>query len=141
MRHFEFEVTKEGLVDVLPVGAGSLMDYALADCLGTRPPRGAVQDGPSTFWIDRALQVLEDQLSSEDGEPFAAGNACYLQLRGGSVEARYDFDPDDSDSVDPMPVDEVLSLLRAWRAKTLSVDATASQRVPAVGPPIEPPAR
>ena len=85
---YEFTVSAEGLVDVVLAGDLPLMSHALKDCIGTRPPRDASQDGPSTFWIDRAIADLKVRIEDEEIAPFAAGNVTYLHLRHGVVEAR-----------------------------------------------------
>jgi hypothetical protein len=48
--------------------------HALEDSLGTRPPRGAPQDGPSTYWLDHAIRGLRERMDSGGPEPFASGN-------------------------------------------------------------------
>jgi hypothetical protein len=80
----------------------------------------------------------------EDGseEPFASGNVTYLQLQAGLVEARYDFDPADSESVDRVPVGEFVGLLAEWRERVLAESSDADRRVPPARParPMPPPA-
>jgi hypothetical protein len=44
----------------------------------------------------------------------------YLQLQAGLVEARYDFDPADSESVDRVPAGEFVGLLAEWRERVLT---------------------
>lgn len=133
---FRFETTSEGLVVALLDGDLPMVQHALEDSLGTRPPRGARQDGPSTFWLDNAIAQLRERLEGGGQQAFASGNATYLQVRDGQVEARYDFDPEDSDVVDKVPADEFLVLLQAWRRRVLDEFPDADKRVP---PP--PPAR
>lgn len=90
---FEFVVNGEGLVDVLLRDEDlPILSDALSDSVGTRPPRGARQDGPSTYWLDHALNDLRARLEDSSEEAFASGNITYLQLKEGVVEARYDYD-------------------------------------------------
>lgn len=107
-----------------------MLQHALEDSLGSRPPRGAPQNGPSTYWIDDAISGLREQLENGDSKPFASGNITYLQLRSGQVEARYDVDADDSDSVDRVPVAEFVELLSDWRQRILQESPGADLRVP-----------
>jgi hypothetical protein len=112
------------LADDLP-----LLQEALRDCISTHPPQGAAQDGPSTYWIDRALTYLRCRLEDGGKEELASGNATYLQVRNGMAEARYDFALED-DEFDAVPGEELLELLTAWRATVLQQSATADKRVP-----------
>lgn len=139
---YEFKRTPEGLVEVVLSDDLPLMRHALEDSLGSRPPRGAPQDGPSTYWIDRALTGLRSRLEDRSEEPFASGNVTYLQLRAGLVEARYDFDPADSESVDRVPAGELVGLLAEWREHVLAESPHADRRIPPARParPMPPPA-
>jgi hypothetical protein len=131
---FEFVVSDEGLVDVLLADDLPILSDALSDSLGTRAPRGAPQDGPSTYWIDNALAHLHARLEDSQEDPFASGNATYLALKQGVVEARYDYDEVDSGHVDAVPPQEFLDLLEAWRAKVMEVDPEAANRIPPARP-------
>jgi hypothetical protein len=127
---YRLETSSDGLVTAHLEGDLRFMQHALEDSLGSRPPRGARQDGPSTYWLDRAITQLVERLKDGGSEPFASGNVTYLQVRDQQVEARYDFDPEDSDSVDAVPADDFLTLLRAWRKRVLDESPEADQRVP-----------
>lgn len=94
--NFDFVVTPEGQIEVATSDERSILVHALTDSLGTRPPRGAPQDGPSTYWIDRAATQLRERIVDHQPEPFASGNVTYMALVGDSVEVRYDYDPPDS---------------------------------------------
>jgi len=85
-----FEATDESLVRVVLTDEVPIPNEALEDSIGSRPPRGAPQAGPSTFWLNRALQGVRARIADAGDEPFASGNATYLQVRGRNVEARYD---------------------------------------------------
>lgn len=127
---FEFMRTPHGFVEVTLRDDLPVMRHALEDSLSSRPPRGATQDGPSTYWIDEALAGLRNRLKYRSSEPFASGNVTYLQLSSEHVEARYDFDPPDSDSVDRVPVAEFLELLRAGRERVLHESPDADKGMP-----------
>jgi hypothetical protein len=116
---YEFTVSNDGLVEVVVADGLPLMKAALQDSLSSHPPQGAPQDGPSTYWIDKTLRHLEARLEDGGEEPIASGNATYLQLRHGLVEARYVFDPEDAPDFDAVPAEEVLALLQAWRRRIL----------------------
>jgi hypothetical protein len=113
------------LADDLP-----LLQEALRDCISTHPPQGAAQDGPSTYWLDRALTYLQYRLEDGGKEPLASGNATYLQVRNGMAEARYEFGLEDDEEFDAVPGEELLALLTAWRQRVLQESATADKRVP-----------
>ena len=127
---YDFTVTNEGLVDVNIDDNLLLLSEALRDSIGTRPPRGAPQDGPSTYWIDHAVTHLEARMEDGGREPFASGNAAYLQLRNGVVEARYDFDAEEDEILDAVPAHQFLALLRAWRESVLAESPAADKRIP-----------
>lgn len=127
---YQFVTTAEGFVDVILGDEMPLMRHALEDSLGTRPPRGARQDGPSTYWLDDALRLLRERMRDKGSQPFASGNVTYFQLKNGQVEARYDFDPEESDSVEAVPVSEFLDLLQEWRRHVLDASPDADRRVP-----------
>jgi hypothetical protein len=127
---YHFNRTTEGLVEIALEDDLPLMRDALQDSLDSRPPRGAPQDGPSTYWIDMAIAGLRSRLEDGSSEPFASGNSTYLQLQGTQVEARYDFDPVDSDSVDRVPAEEFIVLLEEWRQRVLDESPDAARRMP-----------
>jgi hypothetical protein len=127
---YQFHITGEGLVVVALNDDLPLMSHALKDSLGTRPPLGAPQDGPSTYWLDGTIGRLRERLKDGGSEPIASGNVTYLQLRDGKVEARYDFDPEDSDAVDAVPVDGFSALLQEWRRRVLDESPDADRRLP-----------
>ena len=139
---YEFKRRADGFVEVTLCEGLSLLQHALEDSLGTRPPRGAPQDGPSTYWLDDAMRRLRERLESGGLEPFASGNITYLQLRGDCVEARLDVDPVDSDIVDRVQAADFLKFLRHWRAVVLEASPAAAGRVPPprTARPMPPPA-
>ena len=127
---YQFNRTDDGSIDVTLEDDLPLLREALVDSLGTRPPRGAPQDGPSTYWLDNAITQLRERMDSGNPEPFASGNATYLQLQGGRVEVRYDFDPVDSDIVDTVDASDLLDLLAEWRLLVLEASPDAALRMP-----------
>ena len=127
---YSFDLTDAGFVTVSLDEDLPVLSDALEDSLGTRPPRGAPQDGPSTYWLDGAIAHLRERVESGNAEPFASGNATYLQLRQGRVEARYDYDPPDSDIVSTVAASEFLALLVEWRQRVVEVSSDADGRMP-----------
>ena len=127
---YRFVESPEGLVDVVLDSSTPILAEAMVDSVGTRPPRGAAQDGPSTYWIDKALLGLRARIEDLDDSPFAAGNVTYLALRDGSVEVRFDYDPPDSEYVDKIQPSELIELLEAWRRTVTEFDPQAARRVP-----------
>jgi hypothetical protein len=139
---YQFHHNDDGSVDVTLDEDLPLLQDALEDGLGTRPPRGAPQDGPSTYWLDNAISRLRERMESGGPEPFASGNTTYLQLQSGRVEARYDYDPVDSDIVDKVEPADLLDLLTEWRRLVLEALPEAARRMPPPRParPMPPPA-
>lgn len=127
---YEFTVSDEGLVEVALVDDLPYMIHALEDSLGTRPPRGAPQDGPSTYWIDTTLAQLHGRLTDGGEDPIASGNITYLIVRDGSVQARLDIDSANDDNYDAVPVTDFLALLNAWRASVMLESPEADKRMP-----------
>ncbi len=127
---YSFVETREGLVDAVLDGVKPILAHAMTDSLGTRPPRGAPQDGPSTYWLDYALTQLRARLEDSRETPFASGNVTYLALKDGAVEIRYDYDPPDSEYVDTIDAEELIELLEAWRSRVLELDPEAERRIP-----------
>lgn len=133
---YRFELTETGLVRVLLPDDLPVLNHALEDSIGSRPPRGARQDGLSTYWVDRALQGVLARVADGSDEVFASGNVTYMQVRNGKVEARYDYDPPDDDNFDAIDVQTFVPLVEDWRSRILEVSPGADTRLP---PP--PPAR
>ncbi len=127
---YTFVQSPEGLIDVVVDGDAPILAHAMADSLGTRPPRGAAQDGPSTYWIDQALRQLRARLEDLNESPLASGNVTYLTLKDGAVEVRYDYDPPDSEYVDRDQPSELIELLEAWRRTVIELDPQAARRLP-----------
>jgi hypothetical protein len=127
---YEFTVSDEGLVEVALADDLPYISHALEDSLGTRPPRGAPQDGPSTYWIDTTLAQLKGRLADSGVAPIASGNITYLIVRDGSVQARLDIDSDDDNNYDAVPVADFLELLNAWRARVMLESPAADKRMP-----------
>jgi hypothetical protein len=127
---YEFTVDGDDLVAVVLSDNLALMNEALEDSIGTHPPVGAPQHGPTTYWIDEALRDLRARIEDNSREPFASGNLTYLQLTHGAVQARYDFDAEEDEVFDAVPASEFLDLLVAWRRRVLAESPSADQRIP-----------
>ncbi|MDX6264143.1 MAG: hypothetical protein QOH84_5831 [Kribbellaceae bacterium] len=61
---YQLHVTGDGLVVVALDADLPLMSEALKDSLRTSPPPGAPQDGPSTYWLDRAIRYLLERMET-----------------------------------------------------------------------------
>ena len=66
---YQFVHNDDGLVDVALDDDLPLIQHALEDSLGTRPPLGAPQDGPSTYWLDHAITGLRERMASGGSVP------------------------------------------------------------------------
>ncbi|WP_257423965.1 DUF6086 family protein [Nocardioides carbamazepini] len=137
---FRFTTTPSDDVMVARSDEMPLFTDVLNDCIGTRTPRGA-PPGLSTYWIDEALKEFRPHLGVSGASAIFSGNASYLEHVDGLVEARYDYDPPDSDIVERLPLQDLVDLLDAWRAEVILLDASAPTRMPparpaiALGPP------
>lgn len=122
-------VREDGQVDAHLASAGPIFNDALYDSISSLPPRGAQGNGPSTYWVDRALSgVLEAERRGSE-EPFLWGNCTVLRLRGDRVEVRYDYsyDEEESDFVDAA---DFVALLREWRPLILEQADRATAPLP-----------
>ena len=108
-----FSVRDDGQVDAQLPGDWPVFNEALRDSVSSLPPRGAVGNGPSTYWIDRAEQGVQRARRTGDSQPFLWGNATALRVDGGSVLASDEYLGD----LEPeaMPLAEFLALLEEWR--------------------------
>lgn len=137
---FEYKTDPSGYVEVVGPDGMQIFAHVLNDCIGSRAPRGA-PTGLSTYWIDEALKEFRPHLIDPTRSASFSGNASYLELVDGLVEARFDYDPPDSDIVERLPLGQVIELLEAWRIEVLLRDPQATERVPppgrviALGPP------
>lgn len=132
---FQFTTTTSGYIDVERSDQMPIFTNVVNDCVGSRAPRGAPA-GLSTFWIDAALNEFRPHLTDSNGSAMFSGNASYLELVDRLVEARFDYDPPDSDIVERLPLREVIELLEAWRTEVIRLDPEAIKRVPPPRPPI-----
>lgn len=121
-------VQDDGQVDArLPAG-WPIFNDALRDSISSLPPRGAVGNGPSTYWIDRAEQGAREARRAGDERPFLWGNTTVLRVDGDSVVAsdEYAGDPEP----EAMPLAEFLALLKEWRRRVVGSAATAARPLP-----------
>ena len=100
---YAFVERSDGIIEIQMPGATSLLVEGLNDSVSSRAPRGVVRGGLSTYWIDRADAAVRKAVEYGITEPFAAGNATYLQIDG-----------------ERMPIGEFLALLAEWRAKVIA---------------------
>lgn len=131
---YRFVVRRDGLVRVALPDDAPILNEALEDSIGSRPPRGAAQDGPSTYWLDRALLGVRARVEDASDEPFASGNVTYLQVRHGRVEARYDYDSPDDDNFEAIDVPDFIRLVEEWRDRVLQGSPDADRRLPPSSP-------
>lgn len=132
---FEFTMTSSDDIIVACSDEMPLFADVLNDCVGTRAPRGA-PPGVSTYWIDEALKKFRPHLGVSEASTIFSGNASYLELVDGLVEARFDYDPPDSDIVERLPLQDLVDLLDTWRAEVIRLDPAATTRMPPPRPAI-----
>jgi hypothetical protein len=123
MVEVSFSTRDDGQVDAW-IGPGRpALQEALHDSISSLPPRGALHNGPSTYWIDHAERGAHRALETADERPFAYGNSTVLILRRDQVEGRYIYsEPDEAGDV--MPVGDFFTLLAKWRER---VEETAAK--------------
>ena len=113
-----FSRRPDGIIDAAVGPNLDLFSHALVDAVSSRAPRGAVWQGLSTYWIDRAEEGVRLAAQEGDVKPFAAGNITCLRVEGDRVLANLDFDSED-DEADSMPISEFLNLLTEWRQQVV----------------------
>jgi len=114
-----FSEREDGQIDAQLVGDRPVFNEALSDCISSLPPQGSDHVGPSTYWIDVAIQGARRCAGTNDERPFAWGNCATLRVREGRVLAAYDFD-DPTEDDEALLLDAILSLLAAWRDRVVS---------------------
>lgn len=125
----DFSEREDGQVDATLGPGWPLFNHALADSVSSLPPRGASGNGPSTYWIDLALERSRQAAEAGDERPFTWGNITELSVRNGEVVARYDYaDPDEPGEA--LPLDEFLDLLNRWRTRVLESARRATLPLP-----------
>ncbi|MCP2265011.1 hypothetical protein ACFQHV_11500 [Promicromonospora thailandica] len=120
-----FPQREDGQVDIDLGPEWTLFTEALNDCVSSRPPRGAVGNGPSTYWVDVALGTLDSALASGSDRPFTWGNATLMRLKAGRVEARNEYDGDDIEG-QFLEVETLRDLLARWRREIVRSAAGAT---------------
>lgn len=85
----------DGQVDIDVGPQRTLLTAALNDSISSPPQHGATGNGRSSYWVNVARLGLDRALASGSDRPFTSGNITLLRLKGGRVEARYDFDEED----------------------------------------------
>jgi hypothetical protein len=120
----EFNRRDDGNIDARLGDEWPLFNEALADSISSLPPRGQDQAGPSTYWVDVALQGLENSLRTGTDRPFAAGNVTLLRVRDGMIEARFDFD--EAEAGEFMSVEDFRAIIGEWRGQIVGSASSAT---------------
>jgi hypothetical protein len=121
-----FSVRDDGQVDAHLGEDWRIFQDALDDSISSLPPRGAVGNGPSTYWVDHAEEGARTAHRHRDERPFTSGNITLLRVVGDAVVATYDFSDDEQSQA--MPLDDFLALLAGWRSRIL--DSASHARAP-----------
>lgn len=135
---YRFAVRDDGIIEAYAGVPGGVLDHALNDAITSRAPRGAVYHGLSTYWIDRTESAMRAAMEQHSEDRFATGNVTYLRLDGDRVVAGSDFDPDDAEHTESIPVSEFAALLDAWRQRVIESGGTSGDAAALLD---EPPAR
>ena len=125
----DFPERPHGQIDVRLGDDWPLSNEALADSSSSLPPRGLEVFGPSTYWVDAALDGLEQALADGSDRPFTWGNITLLRVRNGMVEARFDYDEEDV-AGEYMSVKDFRTVLREWRGRIETSAAQALSPLP-----------
>jgi hypothetical protein len=126
---FAFDTRSDGQVDARIVGEHRLFNDALADSVSSLPPRDELGLGPSTYWIDVARDGAVKAVRNRSERPFIWGNSTLLRVMGNEVEARYDYD-DDQTAGETIPLADFLSLLDDWRSRVETSARFSRQALP-----------
>ncbi len=110
----KFTTQPDGVVTISLPTEWDWLTQALEDCFATRPPKGSPDATSSTYWIDRALDLME----RSDGSTIelASGNMSRFSLAETTVTASADYD---TFADYEMPTWVFSGLLKQWRAATL----------------------
>lgn len=110
-----FSTRQDGQIEV-DLGLGlRLFTHALNDCVTSRPPRGAEENGPSTFWVDVTDQSLERALLAGLDDQFSEGNSHELWLKSGQIEARSAYPVEEGEPGEVLAVADFRRVLAGWR--------------------------
>lgn len=129
MSSFTFTRRGDGQIDAKVEGY-DLFNEALADSISSLPPRGAEGCGPSTYWIDVALEGARKSAATGDSRPFTAGNITYLRVDGNNVVAAVDYH-EDEEHAERMPIATFTALLTQWRSLVVESQKDAAEVLPA----------
>jgi hypothetical protein len=80
-----FSLRDDGRVDAHLGEGWRIFQDALDDSISSLPPRGAVGNGPSTYWVDRAKEGARNARRDGDKQPFTSGNITLLRVVGDAV--------------------------------------------------------
>lgn len=103
-----------GLAWTDPGNDRSALRSAIEDCASTLSPVGQPPT-LSTYWIDQLLAAL----AAPGEHELSHGNLWVLTLHGQAVEVRMDVDPETSEPLDVVGVDELMSGLEDLRREVL----------------------
>ena len=109
---------RDGAPYAMISGSWRGFNEALGDAVGSLPPRGSMEKSVSTYWIDRAEQVMRQMLERGESGVIQGGNSTTLLLRDGKVVARSDYELFDEEQMDPVDFSHVLA---EWRAEIIRV--------------------
>lgn len=112
---WSFELDDAGLIWVATDPAFPGFAAVLADAVGPLSPQGE-PPALSTYWIDRTVTWIAENIDAADQVELAAGNSTALVQQGGAIEAvaLYETFP-----TEVLSADEVLRGLLAWRRMIL----------------------
>jgi hypothetical protein len=100
---------------------------ALADAVGSLPPRGSAERTISTYWIDRTLASVLRMISTGESGSLQGGNATRLAVAGGQVVASSDYEAFDDEV---LPAQDFERVLRAWRNEVVRVRSAEEPFIP-----------
>jgi hypothetical protein len=105
-----------------------VFNEALADSITSIPPIGSTERHLSTYWIDQTLDRLVSIRTKGEHGRIASGNA--YSIRGSDDLVTAVFDYGDDDSIETMPVDEFIGLLKRWGTRVRQVQKDETREVP-----------
>jgi hypothetical protein len=123
-----FSLRDDGQVDAHLGEAWRIFQDALDDSISSLPPRGALGNGPSTYWVDRAEEGARNAQRDGNERPFTSGNITLLRVVGDDVVATYDFSEDEPSQA--MPLDDFLAVLDEWRSRIIESAVRATAPLP-----------
>jgi len=116
----EFIHREDGQVDAQIIGDWPLFNHALGDSISSLPHRGEEGNGPSTYWIDRAITGAQNSAAQINLKPFITGNSTQLSYKNNEIIASYDHDELDFSSdvtaiTESIPFNDFIHILEQWK--------------------------